>query len=536
MMTVMGGVVDTKSLNGAQSTQVEEVAFPFTLPKDGTELSAFPEPPCDCNRDDESEMGGFVPSEKFPYATAPDSTTNLEQGSYGSDYLNNNNLEIIPMTNNEKPDNERSGKIKNDEDANVIKQVIFIEPPEYVYNHNIKVAQSNEKRPRTVIYVFPPMVSHVYNISDQRNLSNSQEKPQVYYLGGTTHFDGEESNQGGNEGREKFEARNEYVVENDDKSESLQETGDDAKFGNSESQNEQTVESSYLPVAQIKRNSEITEASRQNFAKRKPEITIQHSVRSIISRVGHPEESTTTSTTPRLTTTITTTTPPPKKQYRRFDYFSKSDYENLKSKGQLSFNFVQYRTGPIPTPPQPSPPPPPSPSLRSPNYDNKPFSIVSNSTNLNQLQLTTDRPFIPSSPEIIVSKRPTVRLEYERIQHFPQQRQAFPLNSQSLSLPPLPSTNEFRPSDPDHHPLEYRTIQYFPKPEPDQETEHTDQNYVIQEQQNPMFTRSHFQQELDNQASGSEMEPNLRSDYQIIPAVFRNYLYVGPTGPEHENI
>jgi hypothetical protein len=69
------------------------------------------------------------------------------------------------------------------ENPNVIRQVIFIEPPEYIYKHEVNIKPVKEP-PRTVIYVFPPQVKHEYNITDARLpiMMDAGSGPIVYYL------------------------------------------------------------------------------------------------------------------------------------------------------------------------------------------------------------------------------------------------------------------------------------------------------------------------------------------------------------------
>jgi len=75
----------------------------------------------------------------------------------------------------------------------VIKQVIFIEPPEYIYKHEFNI-QPASATPRTVIYVFPPQVKHEYNITQNEvRMMNDTQEPIVYYLNTDNHLEEEQT-------------------------------------------------------------------------------------------------------------------------------------------------------------------------------------------------------------------------------------------------------------------------------------------------------------------------------------------------------
>lgn len=64
------------------------------------------------------------------------------------------------------------------------KQVIYIQPPPYVYRHNIGVKGSPGSPQQTEIFVLPQKATHELSISDQRSQTQAT-KPSLYFLTGS---------------------------------------------------------------------------------------------------------------------------------------------------------------------------------------------------------------------------------------------------------------------------------------------------------------------------------------------------------------
>lgn len=63
------------------------------------------------------------------------------------------------------------------------KQVVFVQPPSYNYNHDITLTGGAGKAQKTVIYVLPSKNSHNVNYNDERDGEIAPEKPSLYFLG-----------------------------------------------------------------------------------------------------------------------------------------------------------------------------------------------------------------------------------------------------------------------------------------------------------------------------------------------------------------